>query len=30
MIKKYFYNDKFYQRIIKKNDKRVIKEYRKY
>ncbi len=30
MIKKYFYNDKFYQRIIqKKNDKRVIKEYRK-
>ena len=30
MIKEYFYNDKFYKRIIKKkNDPRIIKEYRK-
>ncbi len=30
MIKKYFYNDKFYKRIIKqKKDPRIIKEYRK-
>ena len=30
MIKKYFYNDKFYKDIIKKKkDKRIIKEYKK-
>ena len=30
MIKKYFYNDKFYKDIIKqKNDKRIIAEYKK-
>ncbi len=30
IIKKYFYNDKFYQRIIKKKkDLRIIKEYKK-
>ena len=30
LIKKYFYNDKFYKNIIKKKkDKRVIKEYKK-
>ena len=30
IIKKYFYNDKFYQKIIKKKrDKRVINEYKK-
>jgi len=30
MIKKYFYNDKFYKDIIKrKNDPRIIKEYKK-
>ena len=30
MIKKYFYNDKFYKRIInKKKDARIIKEYQK-
>ena len=30
IIKKYFYNDKFYKNIIKKKkDKRVIKEYKK-
>ena len=30
MIKKYFYNDKFYKNIIqKKNDKRIILEYKK-
>ena len=30
LIKKYFYNDKFYKNIIKKKkDKRIIKEYKK-
>jgi UTP--glucose-1-phosphate uridylyltransferase len=30
MIKKYFYNDKFYKKIIKKKkDQRIIKEYKK-
>ena len=30
LIKRYFYNDKFYKSIIKKKkDKRVIKEYKK-
>ena len=30
IIRKYFYNDKFYKSIIrKKNDKRIIKEYKK-
>ena len=30
MIKKYFYNDKFYKDLIKKkNDPRVIEEYQK-
>ena len=30
MIKKYFYNDKFYKDIIKKkNDQNIIKEYKK-
>ena len=30
MIKKYFYNDKFYKKIIKKkHDLRIIKEYKK-
>ncbi len=30
MIKNYFYNDKFYKELIKKkNDKRVIEEYKK-
>ena len=30
MIKNYFYNDKFYKKIIKKKkDKRIIKEYKK-
>ena len=30
IIKKYFYNDKYYQNIIKKKkDKRILKEYKK-
>ena len=30
LIKKYFYNDKFYKKIIKKKrDPRIIKEYKK-
>ena len=30
MIKKYFYNDKFYKSLIKnKKDPRIIKEYKK-
>ena len=30
IIRKYFYNDKFYKSIIrKKNDKRIIREYKK-
>ena len=31
IIRKYFYNDKFYQKIIKKKkDSRIIREYKKF
>ena len=28
-IKKYFFNDKFYKKLLKKNDKRIKKEFAK-